>query len=241
MGNIVTPFRIVVALAALSAAALLGGSGLGYRLGWWEYRKGFEMLSWALYAGLGAAVLAIVALAVPRVRTGRAVALALALVVGLGVAYVPWQWRERAQSVPRIHDISTDLQDPPKFVAVLALRKGAPNTAEYGGKEVADAQRKGYPDIRPAQLDVPPQIAFARALDTAERMGWSVVASNPAEGRIEATDTTFWYGFKDDVVVRITPAEGGSRVDVRSVSRVGRSDIGTNAQRIRRYLAKLTS
>jgi len=239
--KLVSPFRILVLAAALAAIGLLAGSGLGYRVGWWEYRKGFEMLSWALYAGLAAALLAVLALAIPVVRRGHAAGLAVALLAGLAVAYVPWNWRERAQSVPRIHDISTDTENPPRFVAVLPLRKGAPNTAEYGGKEVADAQRKGYPDIQPRMLPVPPDMAFARALETAERMGWTLVANNPAEGRIEATDTTFWYGFKDDIVIRVTPAAAGSRVDVRSVSRVGRSDIGTNAQRIRRYLAKLAS
>jgi uncharacterized protein (DUF1499 family) len=239
--KLAAPFRILVLLAALAALLLLAGSGLGFRMGWWEYRRGFEMLSWALYAGLAAAALAIIALALPKVRAGWRAGLAAALVAGLAVAYVPWHWRERAQSVPRIHDISTDTENPPRFVAVLPLRKGAPNTAEYGGKEVADAQRKGYPDIQPKMLDLPPQAAFARALETAERMGWTLVANDPAEGRIEATDTTLWYGFKDDIVIRVTPAAAGSRVDVRSVSRMGRSDIGTNAQRIRRYLAKLAS
>jgi uncharacterized protein (DUF1499 family) len=239
--KLAAPFRILVLLAALAAFLLLAGSGLGYRLGWWEYRKGFDMLSWALFTGLGAALLAIVALALPKVRAGWRASLAVALVVSLAVAYVPWHWRERAQSVPRIHDISTDTENPPRFVAVLPLRKGAPNTAEYGGKEVADAQRKGYPDIQPKMLDAPPQVAFARALDTAERMGWTLVANDPAEGRIEATDTTFWFGFKDDIVIRVTPAGAGSRVDVRSVSRTGRSDIGTNAKRVRDYLAKLAS
>ncbi len=239
--KLAAPFRILVVLAMLAAVALLASSGFGYRMGWWEYRRGFEMLSWALYTGLAAAALAIAALAIPAVRRGRAAVLGVALVVGLAAAYVPWSWRERAQSVPRIHDISTDTENPPRFVAVLPLRKGAPNTAEYGGREVAEAQRKGYPDIRPLELEVPPGAAFARALDTAERMGWTLVANNPAEGRIEATDTTFWYGFKDDIVIRVTPAGAGSRIDVRSVSRVGRSDIGTNAQRIRRYLTKLAS
>ena len=239
--KIAAPFRILVLLAALAAVLLLAGSGAGYRMGWWEYRRGFEMLSWALYAGLAAAALALVALALPKVRAGRRAGLSAALVVGLAVAYVPWHWREQAQSVPRIHDISTDTENPPRFVAVLPLRKGAPNTAEYGGKEVAEAQRKGYPDIQPKMLEVPPTVAFSRALETAERMGWTLVANDPAEGRIEATDTTFWYGFKDDIVIRVTPAGAGSRVDVRSVSRMGRSDIGTNARRIRRYLAKLAS
>ena len=141
--------------------------------------------------------------------------------------------------MPRIHDISTDTVNPPLFVAVLPLRKGAENVASYGGKEIAVLQQKGYPDIKPLELAVPPQVAFARALDTAERMGWAMVASDPAAGRIEATDTTLWYGFKDDIVIRVTPSGSGSRIDVRSVSRVGRSDVGTNAQRIRKYLAKL--
>jgi len=88
-------------------------------------------------------------------------------------------------------------------------------------------------------LPVPPAQAFDRALQTAREMGWTVVDSNSGEGRIEATDTTFWFGFKDDIVIRITPADQGSRIDLRSVSRVGRSDVGTNAKRIRKYLKKL--
>src|SRR5204863_3488187 len=106
MSKLVAPFRILVLLGALAAVLFLAGSGPGYRLGWWEYRQGFEMLGWALYVGLGAAALAAVALALPRVRAGWAAALSLALVLGLGAAYLPWQWRQRAQSVPRIHDIT---------------------------------------------------------------------------------------------------------------------------------------
>ena len=100
-------------------------------------------------------------------------------------------------------------------------------------------QRAGYPDLGPLVLQAPPQQAFARALAAARDMGWEVVATEPGDGRIEATTTTFWFGFKDDVVVRVTPADGGSRIDVRSVSRVGRSDVGTNAKRIKTYLARI--
>ena len=88
-------------------------------------------------------------------------------------------------------------------------------------------------------LSVPPSQAFDRALSAARGMKWEIVASDPATGRIEATDTTFWFGFKDDVVVRISSAPQGSRIDVRSVSRVGRSDVGTNAKRIQIYLEKV--
>jgi uncharacterized protein (DUF1499 family) len=136
-----------------------------------------------------------------------------------------------------IHDITTDPENPPGFVSVLPLRKDAPNSATYGGPEIAAQQRAAYPDIRPLVSDLPPARAFERALSVAQRMGWSIVDDNAAEGRIEATATTRWFGFKDDVVLRIVPAAGnGSRIDIRSVSRVGRSDVGTNARRIRTFL-----
>ncbi len=240
--KLITPFRMLVLLTAVVAALLLLAAPMGYRMGWWHFRTGLTGLQpWAVYVGLAAGALAIIALAIPKVRAGWTAGLIAALVVSVAVSYVPWQWRQRAQSVPRIHDISTDTVNPPFFVAVLPLRQGVENTAAYGGKEIADQQLKGYPDIKPLELAMPPQAAFGRALDAAKSMGWAMVADNAAEGRIEATDTTFWYGFKDDVVIRVAPSGSGSKIDVRSVSRVGRSDIGINAQRIRKYLEKLKS
>ena len=141
--------------------------------------------------------------------------------------------------MPPIHDITTDTADPPVFVAVLPLRADAPNPAEYGGEDVAAAQQQAYPDLRPLILPLAPDVTFARALDAARGAGWAIVAADSTDRRIEATETTGWFGFKDDVVVRIRPADGGSRVDVRSVSRTGRSDVGTNARRIRAYLRSL--
>jgi len=88
-------------------------------------------------------------------------------------------------------------------------------------------------------LPMPAAQAFTAAVQTAEALGWEVVAADPVAGRLEATDTTFWFGFKDDIVVRIRSQPDGSRVDVRSVSRVGRSDVGTNARRIREFLRRL--
>ncbi|HEX5632437.1 MAG TPA: DUF1499 domain-containing protein, partial [Gemmatimonadales bacterium] len=145
----------------------------------------------------------------------------------------------KAKSVPFIHDISTDLADPPGFVALAFERKAAPNGLEYGGTKVAEEQRRGYPDIKPLILAAPPAQAMQRALDAARALGWRVATADAASGRLEATDTTFFFGFEDDVVVRIRAEGTGSRVDVRSVSRVGLSDLGANAQRIRRFLAKL--
>ena len=133
----------------------------------------------------------------------------------------------------------TDTQDPPEYVAVLPLRVNAPNTTVYGGERIASRQREAYPDLQPLILNDPPPRAFERARATVDEMGWDLVVADAAAGRIEATDTTFWFGFKDDVVIRVRPADGGSRVDVRSLSRVGGGDAGTNAKRIRAYLDAL--
>lgn len=230
--------RLTVA-AALLAAVLLLLAGPGTRLGVWEYGTGFLLMRVAFFTGLGAAALALVLLLVPKTRATGATTLALALILGLGTAYVPWSGVKKARSLPFIHDITTDLQNPPAFVAVLPLRADAPNPPEYGGEDVAQQQRKGYPDLEPAVLAVPPAQAFEQALAAAQRMGWEIVAAEASEGRIEATDTTFWFGFKDDVVIRIEAAGSGSRLDMRSKSRVGRSDVGANAARIRRYFQVL--
>ena len=225
-------------LAALAAMA----AGLGSRGGLWHFRTGFEILTWAAGGGMVAAVISLFGvLAAIKERQFRSGGLALlGLVVGLIIFAVPFSWRATARAVPPIHDISTDIDHPPPFVAILPLRKDAPNPAEYGGSEVAFQQRAAYPDIRSVILNTPPEEAFTRALATALDLGWKIVATVPAEERIEATDTTFWFGFTDDIVIRITPAGHRSLVDIRSVSRVGRSDAGTNAKRIRLFMQRLS-
>lgn len=237
--KLASAYRVVALVLAAAGAAMLLGSGPGYRFGLWQLGAAFGLLRAAAFAGLGAAALALVGLAVPRLREGSARRLAASLVVGLAVAYAPWQFDRSARSAPPIHDISTDTVSPPQFVAVVPLRAGAPNPPEYDGPQVAELQRKGYPDIGPLKLNVPVQVAFNRARDAAQGMGWEIVGSDAATGRIEATATTLWFGFKDDIVIRVTPEGPGSRIDVRSKSRVGQSDVGANAKRIRDYLASL--
>ena len=232
--------RWVPGLLGLVAAVLVLAAGPGTRFGLWNYRTGFSALRWGAYAGLAAAAVAVLLLII-RPRSGGVIPLVLGLVLGLGAAFVPWRWMQQARRVPPIHDITTDLDRPPKFVAILPLRAGAPNPAAYGGSEVADAQRRSYPDIKPLLLSVPAGAAYKQALASARGMGWELVASDSTAGRIEATATTPWFGFKDDVVVRVRPEGSGSRIDVRSVSRVGKSDVGANAQRIRTYLADVAN
>ena len=239
-----TGFYLSVAgfvLAILTVLAAMA-AGLGSRWEWWHFRTGFTILRWAANGGLVAAALAIAGFIIPRPRLqrGKLILSIIGLVLGLSVVGVLGSWWHAARSVPAIHDITTDTENPPRFVSILPVRKGAPNGTAYGGPEIAAQQRQAYPDVTPAMLSLPPPQAFLKALQAAKDMGWGIVDSHQGEGRIEATDTTFWFGFKDDIVIRVTPTEKGSRVDIRSVSRVGRSDLGTNAKRIRKYLKLLT-
>jgi uncharacterized protein (DUF1499 family) len=188
-----------------------------------------------LVLGLVALVLSLIGLA----RSGHKGMAVAGLILGLIAAGVPVKGIYTAMHSP-IHDVSTDTGNPPQFVAVLPLRTAAKaaNSTDYDAK-TAQLQKETYPDIGPLHLDLPPSQALDRTLAAARGMGWEVVASDPTQGRIEATATTFWFGFKDDVVVRIAADGTGSRVDVRSLSRVGSSDVGANAQRIRAYLEKV--
>jgi uncharacterized protein (DUF1499 family) len=227
----------------VGAVLLLLAAPIGYRLGVVPLRLALlTLLAWGVYLAAAAAVAALIGLiltlARPRERRRGLLLAAASFAVAVALIAVPARFR-MGTPAPPIHDITTDTADPPEFVAVLPLRADAPNTTDYGGEAVAAQQRQAYPDLRPARLNVPPPQAFERALAAVQDMGWDLVAADPLAGVIEATDTTFWFGFKDDVVIRVRPADGGSRVDVRSLSRVGVGDVGTNAKRIRAYLEML--
>ena len=229
-----------LALTVLGALALLF-SGLGSRWNWWDYRTGFVIFRFTLYGGLLIIVVVLTGLVLACLaRVGGTILVSLVSVALLvAVAWVPVSYLRGAGRVPPIHDITTDPDDPPRFVAVLPLRRDAPNSADYAGPALAAQQRAGYPELAPARFAAPPAVVLERATEVALGLGWEIVATAPAEGRLEATDRTRWFGFRDDVVVRVRPDGSGSRVDVRSVSRVGRSDLGTNARRIQAFLAAL--
>lgn len=219
----------------------LGGSGLGYRLGLWGFKTGITLVKYAGYISVAALAVCLVGLALWQAQVfpqGMITAL-VGLVIGGCVLGLTLKWKHNLASVPYIHDITTDTENPPLFVAVLPLRAGAENAAEYGGPELAKQQHDGYPDLKPGSVSRSPDKAFPGALQAAKDMGWKIVASDAKSLRIEATDTTRWFGFKDDVVVRLSPTSTGTRIDVRSVSRVGKSDVGTNARRIKAYLARV--
>ena len=239
--------RATVAIAtaglmlALAAGLALPLAGAGHRLGWWSFGTGFSVMRWAAYGGIAAAAVSTAALILAPWRgQRRGMFRALGgLIIGLMTVGVPAYYLQTARAVPPIHDITTDTENPPEFQEILRLRADAPNPASYGGPAVAAQQREGYPDIAPADYPIAPEAAFEVALAAAGAMSWTIVATDEGAGRIEATDQTFWFGFVDDVVIRVRPTDAGSRIDVRSVSRVGVSDIGKNAVRVRAYLAEL--
>ena len=231
--------RGAVVAAAIIAALMLAASGPGIWAGLWDWRFAFKLLQWSAYIGMATAALAVILLLVPMTRRGGTVALAIALVASVVAAGPPIALLKKAEALPDIHDITTDTDDPPQFVALFVERKGSPNGAAYGGGKVAAEQRRGYPDIQPIVVSQPRPQAFARALESARQMGWAIAANDPETGRIEATATTYWFRFKDDIVVRVRADPAGSRIDVRSASRLGSSDVGANAARIREYRSHL--
>jgi uncharacterized protein (DUF1499 family) len=228
---------LILALICAAAAVL---SGIGYRLGLWHFRTGFDILKYAFYGSLGAALVSLAGLILSGGRRPGVLFMGLlGLLIAAVTAYMPWTYWRTVQSVPKIHDITTDISSPPQFVAAAKLRKQGDHPVDYAGPELGADQREAYPDIEPLVTKAPKDKVFEAARQALSSMGLEIVDANPAEGRIEAVDTSLLYGFKDDLVVRVQEGPDGTRVDVRSMSRVGRSDLGMNAKRIRTFLARL--
>ncbi len=264
------------------AIIVVGLAGPLYRHDAASLGTAFGMMAKGAWIGVAAFVIGVAAL-VATLVTRRFIA-AIAALVGLAFGVVafggPWLFQRQARAVPPIHDITTRPGDPPRFIALAAERRKAPNGLAYGGgdeklakaetralqrffdspagraqpgrdaamaacrswgpKCLAAVQHTWYPDIRPLQAQgVAPDRAFGAALASARAMGWRIAAADPATRHIEATATTRWFGFKDDVAIDVTAAGDGSVVNVRSMSRLGLSDVGTNARRVRTYLARL--
>jgi len=232
---------ILAMASGFIAALLVLGSGLGYRAEALDLGQAFTLLRWGAYLGLASLPL-ILGYSFWR-KPGGAAALGFAasIVLGLISFYLPFSQLQTAKSVPPIHDISTDLDNPPAFVAIAPLRANAPNPAAYAGEDTARQQREAYPDVQPLILEQPMGQVFNAVQASVADLGWEPVAAERQgdSARVEATDTTLWFGFKDDVVIRLQPEGEAIRVDVRSKSRVGKSDVGANAARIKRFFEQL--
>ena len=243
-----TRIAVVLSIGAVIAALIAAiGSGQGL----WSFRPAFTVLRYAFFAAIAGALIGVIAALLAR-RAGATSLLAanlIAIVVALAfVVYLGAQVRT-ARSVPAIHDVTTNLDDMPQFSRLPVRADNLENVPDMDRPELQALEpearwkaihREAYDDLRPVQVpwDVAETIRRAEAL--ARQRGWEIARVDTAAGILEATDTSFFFRFKDDVVVRARPApQGGSIVDMRSISRVGGSDVGVNAERIREFLEDL--
>jgi Protein of unknown function (DUF1499) len=237
--------RAVAALGlvlGVTAVLLLAAGPVGWRAGWWSFRLAFTaLMPYAFYCGLAAMAVSLVAIAgsLGRRAGGSIAGAAAGLVLGGVAAYFPWHASEMRGVYPPMHDITTDAANPPSFEFAAAMR-----AAEHGAGiaypgDAAAMQQQYYPGIVPALLDAPPAQVFDRALAVVRAKGWTIVQTDPQAGVIDAYDKSFWFGFADDVAIRVTATDNGSRADIRSGSRQGRGDFGVNAARVRSFLAAL--
>ena len=224
---------------ALGGCVLVVAAPGGYRTGVMPLAPAFLALLGGVLVSWLALVLSLIALLrsahspAGRLRVVMAAGLAAATGIGPVLLLLP------SLGFPAIHDITTDTSTPPQFDAIVPLRSGAPNSLEYDA-EAAGVQREAYPGLRTLVVAESPERTVALSQDVALELGWDVVAVDPVAGRLEASDTTFWFGFTDDIVVRVRGVSDGSEVDLRSTSRVGVGDLGANAARIRAFLDRLS-
>ncbi len=258
----------VLGLLALGCALAIGLSGPGSRFGLWDWSFGLKLIRWVASPGtipgvplppiLLAAGLALAGGAAAFVtRNARAglFAIVSALLAG-GALTVPLKMRAAVEANPFIHEVTTDFDDPPAIIAAASLPRK--NPADYRGADpvpqstegltVAEAQAKAFPDIKPILTDDSLETARDKARAVIAAMKMEILAEGPdgdasgAGWRIEAVATSTWFGFKDDFIVRLSPrAEGGTRIDLRSKSRVGGSDLGANAARVRDFIERFSA
>ncbi len=225
---------------------------LGVWAGLWDFRRGFALLRgaapFALWiAGLGLVATIAGTIGAFKLKLGNNTNLttyALVATVAAGLAYtVPTAYR--TTDAPPIHDITTNTDNPPDYVAIAPLRADAANSMIYGDsrnmtpERLAGLQQEAYPDIVPQRFSEPLEAVFERTVAAVEELGWELVDADLADGRIEATDTTFWFRFKDDVIILLTREGNETVLNARSLSRVGGSDFGANAARLRALFALL--
>jgi hypothetical protein len=245
--------RLTLLAAVLSFGAVLAAllAGFGSGSGWWHFRVGLQALRYCFFAAIGGGLVAIAAMILRRrAGTGIGVLNLLAIAVALAFGLYVYGLYRTATTLPAIHDIATDLDDLPAF-RQLPVRADNLEKVPTNGRPELEAlspaerwkalHREAYSDLRTLRVPWNAAETIQRAERLALDRGWEVAAADPGAGHLEAVATTRFFRFKDNVVVRVRPSPGGggSLVDMRSISRVGGSDVGANAARIRSFLADL--
>ncbi|MDN3448329.1 DUF1499 domain-containing protein [Psychrobacter sp. APC 3281] len=232
--------KMIVGLMSVIAILLVALAGPMYKFGVVELGTAFTGFKFGLFAGIAALVLLAIQLLFKRNTASIGSALASSVLAVTAIA-VPLSMMNTAKNVPPIHDISTDLVNPPEFVMIAPLRADAPNPVAYAGAEVAEQQRTAYPDLQTlTYAQSKPELVKA-SKQAIENLGWELVNTDADKGIVEATETTAWFGFKDDVIIRVADNDSKRWVDIRSKSRVGQSDLGKNAARIHSFIEELDS
>ena len=239
---------VLVSLAALGLALAIAVAGPGTRYGFWEYGTGLTILRESALPVLiasGAAALGFV-LALIKARGLAPLALFAAIAAG-GAGMVPLKMKELVEANPFIHDITTDFENPPAIITAADLPRK--NPAAYAGAEpaprselsTAEAQRSAFPDIRPQSVNGGVDETAETVRKIVLDMNMEILSEGPTEAWwvVEATYTSTWFGFVDDFIVRLTPEGSMTRIDVRSKSRVGASDLGANAKRVQEFFTRL--
>ncbi|HEX8225272.1 MAG TPA: DUF1499 domain-containing protein [Allosphingosinicella sp.] len=244
--RLVTWAALLIAVGAV-VAALVAAIGSGMEI--WGFRAGLTSLRYFFWAAVAGAVLGLVGLIMARRRAKLLLANLVALVVALGFVLYLGNLVRTAKSVPAIHDVATDLDDLPQFTRLEVRADNLEKIPDEGKPELKALPAEGrwkalhrahYGDLRTVRLPTPPAETVRRAAALARERGWDVATVDESAGTVEATETSRFFRFKDDVVVRVRPAPGGgSLVDMRSISRVGGSDVGMNAKRVRGFLSDL--
>lgn len=227
----------------LLALLVLAAGPAGTHWGLWRPLTGFILfMGAAVVGGVLGLILSLAGLWAARGAKAGSGAAKSALLLSLAMLAVIVAAVAMGSRVPAIHDIATDMEDPPAFEQAVHMpaNRGRDLAYPHGSPDTPALQREAYPDIETLRLEAAPAEAFKRALQAAHDLGWSTTWSNHALMRFEAYDRTAFFAFEDDVSVRVRPhPQGGSIVDVRSTSRVGRSDFGTNAERVRNFLKRV--
>ena len=230
----------IVTLAGFMAVLLLLATGIVYQKGAIDLMQAFNLLRIGALLGIAGAGFTIFFILWQRPQGINLAVIAASALLGIVAFYIPYREMLLVQRLPAIHDITTDIDDPPAFVTIARVRVAAQNSVEYDGPETAALQRETYPDIRTVVFDYGANEVFNAALRALDELGWRVVEASSEEGRIEATVSSRWFALKDDVVMRLRPAAGGmTEFDMRSKSRIGVSDAGANARHIRRFIAEM--